>query len=69
MELEAPSLAARRNVFVVGVLVVVAVPAVPVEERVALRADGAAVGTDIMDLVGVASKHKELTIHRVILRR
>ena len=38
-------------------------------QRIANLADGAAVGTDIMDRVGVASKHKELTIHRVILRR
>ena len=40
-----------------------------IAQKIANFADGAAVGTDIMDLVGVASKHKELTIHRVILRR
>lgn len=31
--------------------------------------DGTAVGTDIMDRVGIASKHQELTIHRIVLRR
>ncbi|QDS97617.1 DUF2695 domain-containing protein [Adhaeretor mobilis] len=40
-----------------------------IAKKIAKMADGAAVGTDIMDRVGVASKHKELTIHRVILRR
>ena len=40
-----------------------------IAQKIAKMADGAAVGTDIMDRVGVASKHKELTIHRVILRR
>ena len=40
-----------------------------IAQKIAKMADGASVGTDIMDRVGVASKHKELTIHRVILRR
>ena len=40
-----------------------------IAQKIANLNDGAAVGTDIMDRVGVASKHKELTIHRVLLRR
>lgn len=40
-----------------------------IAKKIANMADGAAVGTHIMDRVGVASKHKELTIHRIILRR
>ncbi len=40
-----------------------------IAHKIANFADGAAVGTDIMDRFGIASKHKELTIHRVILRR
>jgi hypothetical protein len=40
-----------------------------IAQKIAKLPDDAAVGTDIMDRVGVASKHRELTIHRVILRR
>jgi hypothetical protein len=38
-------------------------------QKIAGMPDGVAVATDFVDRVGVGSKHKELTIHRVILRR
>jgi hypothetical protein len=37
--------------------------------RIAKLADGTPVGVDIMERVGVASKHEELNVHRVFLRR
>jgi hypothetical protein len=37
--------------------------------RIAALPDGTPVGTDIADRVGVGSRHRELTIHRVVLRR
>lgn len=40
-----------------------------ISQKIANMADGATVGTDIVDRVGIATKHKELTIHRILLRR
>jgi hypothetical protein len=40
-----------------------------IAQKISMMAEGDAVGTDIMDRVGIASKHKELSIHRVVLRR
>jgi uncharacterized protein DUF2695 len=37
--------------------------------KIATLSGGATVGTDFSDRVGIASKHEELTIHRVVLRR
>src|SRR5262245_46808596 len=37
--------------------------------KVAALAHGTTVGTDFSERVGVASKHEQLTIHRVLLRR
>lgn len=37
--------------------------------KIANLPDGTAVGTDIAERVGIASKHLELNIHRVILRK
>ena len=37
--------------------------------RIAKLPDGTPVATDIRKRVGIASKHEELNIHRVILRR
>lgn len=37
--------------------------------RIARLPEGTPVGADIVDRVGVASKHRELNIHRVVLRR
>ena len=37
--------------------------------RVAMLNAGTTVGTDFSERIGIASKHEELTIHRVILRR
>jgi hypothetical protein len=37
--------------------------------KIAALPDGTPVGTDIVDRVGVSSRHRELTVHRVILRR
>jgi len=36
--------------------------------KIAALPDGTPVGTDIVDRVGVSSRHRELTVHRVILR-
>ena len=37
-------------------------------QKIAKLADGTPVGVDIMERVGVASKHEELNVHRVFLR-
>jgi len=40
-----------------------------ISQKIAKMRIGASVGTDIVDRVGVSGKHRELTIHRVILRQ
>jgi hypothetical protein len=40
-----------------------------ISQKLAKMPEVSAVGTDFVDRVGVCSKHQELTIHRVILRR
>jgi len=37
--------------------------------KIAKLPDGTPVGTDILEVTGIAAKHRELNVHRVILRR
>jgi hypothetical protein len=40
-----------------------------IAQKIAQLPVGTCVGTDIVDKVGIASKHRELSIYRVIVRK